>query len=103
MNIICTPDIETPLLKSVLKSFMASNAFIKSWTSIEILTMGREGIGTNTKSIVATYPTAENMRASCNLALSVTNIALNQAVRELKRMLITIGIISATENGIIAI
>jgi hypothetical protein len=50
--------------------------------------------------MVATYPIAEKMSASCNLALSVTNNALNHAVRELKRMLMTMGMMLMTENGI---
>jgi len=68
-----------------------------------MLTIGKEGMGRNTNSMVAAYPTAEKMSASCNLALSVTNIALSHAVRELKRMLMTIGMILVTENGMAAI
>jgi hypothetical protein len=79
---------------------MASKAFIKSWASIERLIIGREGIGTNANRMVAAYPIEEKISASCNLALSVTNIALNHTVRELKRMLMTIGMMLMTENGI---
>ena len=57
-------------------------------------------MGTNANRMVITYPTAEKMSASCNLALSVTNIALSHAVRELKRMPTTIGMMLMSENDI---
>jgi hydrogenase maturation factor len=65
--------------------------------------MGREGIGTNLKSINAMKENEENKTEFCSDTLPVTNWALSHTVNEPNRISIIVGMIDSTENGIAGI
>ena len=86
LKITCTPAMLTPLLKSVLKSFMASKPFIMISIATLVLIIGSDGIGTNVIRVRAMKEMEENNREFCNDTFPVTNWALNHTVREPNRI-----------------
>ena len=73
LKITCTPAMLIPLLKSVLKSFMASKPFIMISTATMVLIIGSDGIGTNLIRVRTMKEIEENNREFCNDTLPVTN------------------------------